>query len=205
MWEFIITGCGTSHGNPPWGYPRFWSSDPRDHRRRSGAVLKGPQGQIILFDCGPDLAHQCMDPYKNWDHSEYPTQCITRCDGLLLTHTHADHCHGINELRHINRLMNGASIPIYGHTEHLAELRRSFPYCFGETTASYRMGNPLLETHDISPNQTFCCAGLTIQAIPLSHGPAGLVHGYRIGEFAYLTDCKSLIPSGTKNCKTLIY
>ena len=45
VWEIIITGCGTSHGNPPWGYPALWSDDLRDRRRRSGGILRGPRGQ----------------------------------------------------------------------------------------------------------------------------------------------------------------
>ena len=126
-WQFTITGSGTSHGSPPWGVPEFWSNDPRDHRRRSGAMLRAADGRVILWDCGPDLAHQLTDPYKTWNRLDYPTDCVTRCDGLLLTHTHADHTHGINELRHLNRLMHGRSITMYGWDDHLTELEQNFP------------------------------------------------------------------------------
>ena len=95
-WELILTGTGTSHGNPPWGNPNIWSNDPRDHRRRSGAILKGPGGEVILIDAGPDLMHQLRDPYKRTSMYDYPTDCICRCDGVLITHDHADHCHDVD-------------------------------------------------------------------------------------------------------------
>src|SRR3954466_15505408 len=102
-WELIITGCGTSHGNPPWGLPGAWSEDPRDRRRRSGALLRGPRGQVLLIDAGPDLMYQLRDPDLTWDGVTYPTGSVVRCDGVLLTHDHADHVNGLNDLRHLNR------------------------------------------------------------------------------------------------------
>jgi phosphoribosyl 1,2-cyclic phosphodiesterase len=65
-WTFTVTGCGTSHGNPMWGVPAMWSDDPRDRRRRSGGLLRADDGRVVLIDCGPDLAHQLTDPYRDW-------------------------------------------------------------------------------------------------------------------------------------------
>lgn len=191
-WQLVITGCGTSHGNPPWGWPEQWSADPRDRRRRSGAMLRGPQGQVLLIDAGPDLAAQCRDPYARWDGLSYPSDGIVRCDGVLLTHVHADHCHGLNELRHLNRLMRGTSIAIHGEAGHLAELERMFGYCFGDPACSYRMANPALVSVPVQDFQTFECAGLPVLALPASHGPAGRVTAWRCGRLGYCTDCKSL-------------
>ena len=202
MWELIITGCGTSHGNPPWGYPEHWSSDPRDVRRRSGGMLKGPSGEVVLIDLGPDLAAQLRDPYARWDGRSYPADCITRCDGVLLTHVHADHCHGINELRHLNRLMGGAGITLYGFTEHLSELQRMFGYCFG-TGATYAGSNPLLTVCPVAPLQTVAVAGLTVTAVEMSHGPAGVTAGFRINDVAWLTDLKSIAPGGEEKLQGL--
>ena len=202
MWELIITGCGTSHGNPPWGYPELWSIDPRDARRRSGGVLRGPAGEVVLIDVGPDLGVQLRDPYKTWDGRSYPADCITRCDGVLLTHSHADHCHGINELRHVNRLMGGAGIPIFGLAEHLDALRQMFGYCFGAGGA-YAQSNPALSTVAMRPGEAHTVAGLSVTAVKMSHGSAGTTAGFRINDMAWLTDLKSIDPAGMAHLEGL--
>lgn len=197
VWECVITGCGTSHGNPPWGVPASWSTDPRDRRRRSGAILRGPADEVVLLDIGPDLADQLRDPYRDWDGLSYPARCVTSCDGVLLTHDHADHMHGINELRHLNRLMGGDTIRIFGAAEHLSVLRGSFPYCFPSSgEEAYQLAVPHLATVAIDLHQPFRVAGIDVLPLPTSHGPAGPVTAYRIGELAYCTDCK-IIPDET--------
>lgn len=191
-WEIIITGCGTSHGNPPWGYPALWSDDPRDMRRRSGAVMRGPAGQVILIDVGPDLAWQMRDPLRTWDERSYPLDCIVRCDAVLLTHDHADHSNGINDLRHLNRLMHGQCIPMYGHPEHLHALEMAFPYCFGNREEVYALGSPAVVGVPLLSGASAVVAGVRISAVRMSHGPAGHTTGYRCGALAYLTDLKML-------------
>jgi phosphoribosyl 1,2-cyclic phosphate phosphodiesterase len=195
-WQIVITGCGTSHGNPAWGYPEAWSDDPRDLRRRSGAILTGPDGQVLLFDAGPDLMHQLRDPDRTWDGRGYPELCVTRCDGVLITHVHADHAHGLNDLRHLNRLMHGRPIPIYGHASHLDELMEMFPYCFGSKDEFYFQGLPGLVTAPLLDDQPFAIAGLPVTPFAMSHGPAGRTTGYRCGGLGYLTDLKEL-PAAT--------
>lgn len=199
-WTLVITGCGTSHGTPVWGRPDDWSTDPRDQRRRSGAALLGPEGQVLLFDAGPDLAHQLRDPFRDWDGVSYPERCITRCDALLLTHTHADHIHGLNDLRQLNRLMDGETIPILGHEQHLAELRETFPYCFRAGPSGPR--RPALETVALRDGVTHALeAGVSLTPFAMSHGPLEpdgsiaprlRVTGYRVGAMAYCTDCKQI-------------
>ncbi len=190
-WELILTGTGTSHGNPPWGNPNMWSNDPRDHRRRSGAILKGPGGEVILIDAGPDLMHQLRDPYKRTKMYEYPTDCICRCDGVLITHDHADHCHGLNDLRHLNRLM-GSEIPLYAHESHLNTLLQMFPYCFRDAHAVYEMSSPALRAIPIKDGENFNICGIDVQSFYMSHGPAGRTSGFRLGKLAYLTDLKEI-------------
>lgn len=191
-WELVITGCGTSHGNPPWGWPEFWSEDPRDLRRRSGAMLRSARGQVLLIDAGPDLMHQLRDPYRDWDGKSYPRRCVTRCDGLLLSHVHADHCHGVNDLRHLNRLMRGESIPVYAHPDHLDALIAMFPYCFGSRDEVYHLGAPALSPRPLVDGVPTGICGLEIVPVAMGHGPAGRTTGFRIGPMAYLTDLKTL-------------
>lgn len=191
-WQIVITGCGTSHGNPPWGHPDRWSEDPRDLRRRSGAALLGPRGQVLLIDAGPDLAHQLRDPFRDWDGRSYPSRCISRCDGVLLTHDHADHCHGLDDLRHLNRLMRGESIPVYGHADHLERLMAVFAYCFGSRDESYHMGSPSLVTRPLPDDAPAGICGLEVVPFALDHGPGGRTTGFRCGDLAYLTDFKRL-------------
>lgn len=201
-WEIIITGCGTSHGNPAWGYPEHWSEDPRDHRRRSGAILKGPDGQVVLIDTGPDLMHQLRDPYKRQQDYSYPVDCITRCDAVLLTHDHADHSHGLNELRHLNRLMK-AEINIYGDGGHLQAVHNMFPYCFADAHAIYKRGSPALQAVPIEDGVEHCIADLPVVMFEMEHGPAGRTSGFRIGSMAYLTDLKVLPDTADEHLQQL--
>ncbi len=191
-WEITITGCGSSHGNPPFGQPHLWSTDPRDARRRSGAMLRGPADQVILIDCGPDLLHQLRDPYKRWDGLSYPADCITAIEAVLMTHEHADHSHGLNDLRHVNRLMRMRSIPIHGHASHLASLTQMFPYCFGQGELAYVGYRPTLVAEPLTDDRTQVIAGLTVVPFAMSHGPAGRTTGFRCGDLGYLTDLKEL-------------
>ncbi len=207
-WTLILTGTGTSHGNPPFGHPELWSTDHRDRRRRSGAMLFGPAGEVVLIDVGPDLLDQLRDPAASWDRISYPTQAVTRCDAVLLTHDHADHSHGINDLRHVNRLMRKAgqaqvSIPILGHQRHLDAVESMFPFCFGKGSEVYDLGSPALQTRAIPDDVVVPVAGLDVIAFPMSHGPAGRTTGFRIGSMAYLTDVKELPTEADRHLQRL--
>lgn len=209
-WRLVILGCGTSHGNPQWGCPAQWSADPKDARRRAGAALLGPTGQIVLIDCGPDLVDQCRDPFKKWDGKKYPEDSLNRCDAVLLTHDHADHLHGLNDLRHLTRLMGGRGIPIYAYGRYLSEAQRMFPYAFGlgsgleAAPQHYRYSLPVLIPKPIAPSQVFSVAGIAVESVMVSHGPAGPVAAWRMWDrVGYCTDCKVIPPRSMERLKGL--
>lgn len=149
------------------------STAPEDQRTRCSALLSW-QGREILIDPSTDLRQQAL------------REKLMRIDAVLLTHTHADHLHGIDDLRPFNRHSEGP-IPIYADPADIAHLHRVFPYIFdGRLEAGYR---PQLVTRPIDgPFELF---GLPLVPVPLMHG-SGRSLGFRIGPFAYLTDCSAI-------------
>ena len=113
-----ILGCGTSFGVPRIG--NDWGAcdpnEPRNRRLRS-SILVESGGKRLLVDCGPDIRDQLLAAE------------VGTVDGVIVTHDHADHCHGIDELRAVAQAM-GASVPFYGRTDVLERLHKRFGYIF---------------------------------------------------------------------------
>jgi phosphoribosyl 1,2-cyclic phosphate phosphodiesterase len=170
-----ILGSGTSTGVPvpTCSCPVCSSRDPQNQRTRC-SILISFAGRNILVDTSTDLRQQAL------------RENITHIDAVLYTHTHADHVNGIDDLRPFNPA-SGAAIPIHGSSEDLDVLRRVFAYIFEDSDQpGFR---PKLQPQAIS--EVFTLFGLEITPLPLRHGP-GRSLGYRIGPFAYLTDCSSI-------------
>lgn len=171
----VILGSGTSSGIPVVGCDCAvcHSSDPRNTRSRC-SVLVSYAEYTLLIDTATDFRQQAL------------REGITHVDAVFYTHTHADHLHGIDDLRPFC-LRNGAPIPIYGSNESLQLIRRNFSYIFDQDLEpGYR---PQLTTVVVEgPVELF---GLRVVPIPLLHG-TGTAYGYRIGNFAYLTDCSAI-------------
>ncbi|WP_029007009.1 MBL fold metallo-hydrolase [Azospirillum halopraeferens] len=168
-----VLGCGGSAGVPviggQWGHCD--PANPRNRRLRPSALVEAG-GAALLIDTTPDLRQQLLDAG------------VRRLDGVLYTHQHADHCHGIDELREICRLMHGA-IPAYGMAAHLEELKRRFAYCFDPLPAGHGFYRPVLEA--VPVDGPFAVAGVPVLPILQDHGYT-LTYGFRIGAFAYSTD-----------------
>lgn len=170
-----ILGAGTSTGVPVLGCQCAVcaSPDPRNQRTRCSALLSWG-GHNVLIDTATDFRQQAL------------RERITGIDAVLFTHTHADHIHGIDDLRTFN-LVSGEAIPVYASPQSVETIQRVFSYIFSdEDEPGYR---PRLLIEEI--NGRFELFGQTVTPVPLIHGP-GRALGYRVGGLAYLTDCSAI-------------
>jgi phosphoribosyl 1,2-cyclic phosphate phosphodiesterase len=172
-----ILGCGASTGVPAIG-PNWGECDPADprNRRRRASLLVEVGAIAILFDTSPDLREQLIDAQ------------VVRLDAVVMTHAHADHLHGIDDIRQLNRLM-GATIPLWADAETLDEIRRRFGYVFSPPVEPGRFYKPALEPHVITGR--FAIGGVPIMPFMQNHG-YGTTLGLRIGAMAYSTDVTEL-------------
>jgi phosphoribosyl 1,2-cyclic phosphate phosphodiesterase len=173
----LFLGTGTSHGVPMIGCTCAVcrSTDPRDTRLRPSIYVDVPGCAKILVDASPDLRQQAL------------THGLTRIDAVLFTHGHADHILGLDEVRRFNVMQDGP-MPCYANAATWATLRQTFHYIF-DGMARVGGGIPQLEVHEITGPLTL--QGVHVQPVPLWHGPMPVL-GFRLGDFAYLTDCNRL-------------
>ncbi|HXI10305.1 MAG TPA: GPMC system MBL fold metallohydrolase [Thermodesulfobacteriota bacterium] len=170
-----ILGCGTSTGVPVIGCHCgvCTSKDPRNKRMRSSALVR-TNGKNILIDTSTDLRSQSL------------ANGIERIDSVLFTHPHADHIHGIDDLRAFNLTQN-AEIPCYGSLHTVERIKVMFDYIF--RVDSYDGWKPRLSMTAV--DSPFEASGVTVVPVGILHGSAR-IFGYRIGSMAYLTDCSSI-------------
>jgi len=173
----LFLGTGTSHGVPMIGCDCgvCRSTDPRDQRTRPSVYVECGDGTRILVDTTPDLRHQAL------------RHDIRRVDAILFTHAHADHIMGFDEVRRFN-VLNGGPLPGYGDTATIADLRRMFGYAF-DVEAPRGGGVPNLRLAVLGGA---CCIGRQeVVPVPVLHGQR-TIYGFRLGRFAYLTDCSGV-------------
>lgn len=171
MSEAIVLGSGTSSGVPVLGvqYPEAFLANERNHRTRPSLLIVGPEGNLLV-DAGPDLRFQLL------------REEIRRVDTVIITHTHADHIMGMDDLRSFC-LITKQPMPIYASPESQADIRRIFPYAFlpgpeGVEVPEYRL-------IDVQPVQGV--VGIELRTFWVYHGPTPVL-GLRVRDFAYLTD-----------------
>jgi phosphoribosyl 1,2-cyclic phosphate phosphodiesterase len=170
-----VLGCG-----PSWGVPRIggdWGecdpANPRNRRRRASILVE--EGETsVLVDSSPDLREQLLDAH------------VRRLDAVLFTHAHADHLHGIDDLRSVNHVMR-KSLRVYAGPETLAEIQDRFGYVFVplDTDVGATYYKPMLEPMEI--DGPFAVGGMAVVPFEQDHGFSTTL-GFRFGRFAYSTD-----------------
>lgn len=171
----VFLGTGTSHGVPVVGCPCpvCRSSDPRDSRYRASLLIRGNAGERILVDPGPEFRLQAL------------RAGIDRLDAVLVTHAHADHIHGLDDVRPLTRR---APLPVWADRAAAAELAVRFSYAFDPPQTGG--GVPRILLREI-PAPGIRVGSVEILPVPLMHGILP-VFGFRFGAFAYLTDCSGI-------------
>jgi phosphoribosyl 1,2-cyclic phosphate phosphodiesterase len=178
----VFLGTATTYGVPQVGCrcATCSSGDPKNARTRASVYVESDEGVRLLVDCGPDVRLQAL------------REGITRVDAVLFTHYHADHTGGIDDLKAFNAAL-GAILPCYGDADTEASIRHRFTYAFEGTPWIGLIPHIKFTIVDSRP---FCVSGTNVQPIPLRHGRIRST-GYRIGDFAYLTDTSG-IPTASR-------
>lgn len=170
-----VLGTGTSKGIPEIGCGCRVCTSPfeKDKRTRCSALVR-TMGQTILIDPSPDFREQMLKAG------------VRHIDAVLVTHAHYDHVGGIDDLR---PFCQTGDIPLYVNAEADRMLRSHYEYCFRENPYP---GVPTFDMHVVG-DTPFIINGVRIVPINVMHGPLPIL-GFRIGDFAYITDAKSVAP-----------
>ncbi len=190
--RFTVLGCGSSMGVPraALGWGDCDPNEPKNRRRRCALLVERTEqpGKVtrVLVDAGPDLREQLIDANVDW------------VDGVLITHEHADHTHGIDDLRPLFvRKRRQVDVYMDAFTSRTMNIR--FGYCF--TTPAGSQYPPILKEHRLVPGKTVTIDGQggPIDALPIlqNHGDIDSL-GFRFGNVAYSTDLKRLSADSVK-------
>ena len=191
MMKITILGCGTSQGVPVIGCDCdvCRSEDPRDKRLRTSILIQ-TERTTVCVDAGPDFRQQML------------RENVKHLDAILITHPHKDHIGGLDDVRSFNFLQN-ISMPIYASPEAQAEIKREYSYAFVDKSELYP-GAPTYNLIDIINNKPIIINELVIEPIPLLHLKM-LCYGFRIGDFAYITDFSHISDESCEKLKGVKY
>ncbi|MBK3397599.1 MULTISPECIES: MBL fold metallo-hydrolase [Methylobacterium] len=193
-----ILGCGSSGGVPRVGYG--WGAcdpaEPKNRRRRCSLLVErreaGDEATTVLVDTSPDLREQLLDA------------AVARLDGILFTHSHADHTHGIDDVRplviHMRR-----RIPVHADATTSDLLRARFAYCF--TSREGSLYPPILDLHALEAGAPVTVEGpggpVTATAFVMEHGPEEKALGFRFADAAYAPDVSTMLDAAKARLRNL--
>lgn len=171
-------GTGTSQGVPVIGCDCevCRSSDPRDNRLRTSVMICRDNTRVVI-DCGPDFRQQMLRSDTG------------NLDAVVLTHEHNDHIIGMDDVRPFN-FKNRTDMPVYASEQVIRDLKNRFSYVFADNPYP---GAPRLKPIPISEKENFQVGALNFIPIAVWHGKMPVL-GFRIGNFTYITDMKSISP-----------
>jgi phosphoribosyl 1,2-cyclic phosphate phosphodiesterase len=189
--KIYFLGTGTSQGIPviASSHSVCKSTDPKDKRLRVSVWISWDESSYVI-DCGPDFRQQML-----------ACEC-QKLDGILFTHEHSDHTAGIDDIRPFN--FRQGEMPMYAHSRVIENLKKRFDYVF-ETENRYP-GAPSVNAIEVNKDSPFSIGDKTAIPVNAMHGDLQ-VFGYRIDDFAYLTDVKTIEKkeiSKLKNLKVLV-
>ncbi len=175
--KVTVLGCGTSTGVPAIGCDCrvCTSDDPRNQRSRCSAYLAKGDARLLI-DCGPDFRMQAL------------RENISQVDGLFVTHTHADHIFGMDDLRAVN-WRQGRPVQVFGDQATLDKLSVVFDYCFNPPQQGG--GVPQFQFQLVENGVPFDFEGVRVTPVPILHGKLPIL-GYRFDDLVYLTDCSAI-------------
>ncbi len=179
--RLTFLGTGTSYGVPVVGCSCAVcrSTDSRDRRSRHAALLQWPDGRTVLVDTPPELRLQLL------------SAGVGRIDAVWFTHVHADHLHGIDDLR-VFSIREGRDVQGYASAESRSVMERRFDYIFDPAFREERGSTrPQIALHTLEAGREETVAGEPFLPVEVPHGE-GRVLGFRVGTLGYVTDAKSL-------------
>ncbi|MFD1121469.1 MBL fold metallo-hydrolase [Methylophilus flavus] len=174
--QLTILGAGSSAGTPALGCTcaTCVSTDSRNKRTRCSSMVTLDDGRVILIDTSPDLRQQALREHMH------------RVDAVLYTHTHADHLHGIDDLRAFCQI-NRCQIPLYSYPEAISHIQDKFGYTLRDPSHYWDL--PVLAAHIVET--PFEVAGVKVIPIPVMHGKIR-IYAYRIANLVYMTDVSAI-------------
>jgi phosphoribosyl 1,2-cyclic phosphate phosphodiesterase len=180
--KLTFLGTGTSFGIPVVGCDcaACTSADPRDRRTRHGAIVELERGRLLV-DTPTELRLQLL------------AAGVDRIDAIWFTHIHADHIHGIDDLR-VFTVRGGDDIPAWVGAEYRDALSAHFAYIFDDAVEPLKGSHkPRVRLHDLHPGEPVEILGRSFLPVPVPHGSVR-VYGFRVGGLGYVTDGKCLPP-----------
>lgn len=186
--QITFLGTGTSHGVPviACDCEVCQSDNPKNKRMRTSIHIKSKEYNLLI-DTPPEMRLELIN------------NKIKNVDAVLMTHAHADHIMGFDDIRALN-WYQGKEMPVYGDLKTLNHIKRIFPYIFSDNNPGG--GIPQVIIKEVEREFTF--KDLQIKAVPIYHGDNQIL-AYRINNFAYLTDCSYIPDSSLKLLEGIEY